>query len=227
MKSFLLLPVVVIFLSGCGTLSHKVSIADAVPPPTQYVTDKTGPDDYPGFMAAEGNIYSCRYGIHHQSREDFTPPKEQIFASLLAKHLPEVVKHNVVLHRFDVYVNNRPAALNTASFAIGGIIGGTIAAIGDVNNKVFAFKNIIIDSDPTNITSKPTENAVGCDNEGEGEYYASQISGTVIVTWLKFDIDSKPYHFKTYHQLQSDFSLGIQSAIQLTIEGIASQVALR
>lgn len=230
MKYASLLLLAPMLLTACGTLSNKVAFNDTPPAPVQYVKDQTKADDYPGFMAGEGNIYSCRYGIHFQSAEEFDPPKAQTFSSLLAKSAPDIVKQNVVLHRFDVYVNNRLAMLNTVGSSVGGLIGAAMVDASSRNNSVFNFKSLIVDADPLNAEKKLKENSVGCDDKNECEYYASQISGghAVVVTWLNFDVDSKPYHFKTYYQYQAenkaDVAKAIKAGVQLTFEAIGAQI---
>src|SRR5437016_5360593 len=93
-------------LAGCAPINHPVSMGDLQQPTQQFVVDQTRPDDYPGFLAGEGFDLSCRYGIHHQSIGEFSPPKTQLFAGLLAAALPSITSHKVVLQRFDVYYNH-------------------------------------------------------------------------------------------------------------------------
>ena len=190
-------------------------------------------DNYPGFMAAEGNIYSCRYGISFKTSEEFNPRKEQVFSALLAKNVPGIESHVVILRRFDVYVNNRLAHLRAAGTAVGGFVGNAIAESDNVNAKIFTFNNLIVDPDPLNTQPKPKEHIVGCDFQKEGEYYASQISGghAVVVTWLNFDIDQKPYTFKTYYQFQHDNLAGkrhpVETAVNMTFEAIAPRLEIK
>lgn len=220
-------------LSGCVTVLNRVNMDELAPPPTPFVVDQTGADRYPGFMQAEGNIYSCRYGIHHQSRQEFSPPKEQIFAALLAKQLPALLTRQVTLQRFDVYINARLRALKGAGDMIGGGIGSLIGSTGNVNKNVFRTERLIVETDPEHTASNPKENAVGCDHRHEGEYFASQISGghSVVVTWLRFEVDGTPYHFKTYYQFQPEsgehFSDTVAAALTLSFEAIAPKIALQ
>ncbi len=222
----------IIGLSGCATLQHTVTMPGLKRFRSDYVVDRSKPDDYPGFLAGEGNIYSCRYGIHYETPDEFHPPRAQMFAALLAKSLPGVTRHRVVLRRFDVYFNYRLAMLHVAGGAIGGIIGGAIAQSGDVNKNVFTFKKIILVTDPLQIRHNPKEHQVGCDNAHEGEYYASEITGgnDVIVTWLSFDVDGMPYQFESYYQFQPNgrgsVAAAIAEAIRMTIEGAATKVSL-
>ena len=222
----------IIGLSGCATLQHTVAMPGLRRFKSDYVVDQSRPDDYPSFLAGEGNIYSCRYGIHYETPGEFHPPRAQMFAALLAKSLPGIARHRVVLRRFDVYFNYRLAMLHIAGGAIGGIVGRAIAQSGEVNKNVFTFKKIILVTDPLQIKHDPKEHQVGCDNAHEGEYYASEITGgnDVVVTWLSFDVDKVPYQFESYYQLQPDnqssIALGIAEAIRMTIEGAATKVRL-
>lgn len=219
-------------LSGCATLQHPVAMTGLQRPALDYVVDESKPDDYPGFLAAEGNIYSCRYGIHYETPAEFHPPRAQMFADLLASSLPGITTHHVVLKRFDVYFNERLGRLNVAGGLIGGLVGAAIAQSGEINKNVFTFQKIIMVSNPLQVKHNPKEHQVGCDNAHEGEYYASEITGgnDVVVTWLSFDVDDLPYRFESYYQFQPDstakMSAGISEAMRMTIEGAASKVDL-
>lgn len=215
---------------GCVNFDHKISMTDLADPVSRYVVDQTEPDDYPGHMAAEANIYSCRFGIHHQSADEFDPPKAKIFASLLASYIPGITERRVVLRRFDVYHNERLKVLNKAGKGFGGAVGIAVAQVGNVNEDVFTFKKLQIDTNPGSVV-RAEENMVGCDKAREGEYYASEISGghNVVVTWLQFDVDESAYHFRTFYQFQPQdraaVAVGISEAIRMSIEGVASRVA--
>jgi hypothetical protein len=223
--------------TGCATMNHKVKYEQLDASPTSYVVDETKPDGYPGFLAAEGNIYSCRYGIHHQSQEEFEPPKVEVFAKLMAKYDPKVTSRRVVLQRFDVYYNHRLKAVASGTAAAGGAVGGAVGAsiqssgqdAAAVNRNVFTFKKIVIDPDPLK-KQDPTEHWVGCDDEHEGEYSAKTITGgsDVVVTWLQFTLDGKPYQFRSFYQFQpeknGDVEAAIAAAVALTIEGISPRV---
>lgn len=222
---------VLLCLAGCAPL-NQIVMSDLEHPGPQFVVDQTKPDDYPAFLTGEGNIYSCHYGIHYESAKEFHPPKAQMFADLFAKALPEITDHRVVLKRFDVYYNRRLAELAGFGNAMGGAIGAAIASAGNVNKNVFIFKKIILVSDPLSIKHDPTEHQVGCDDAHEGEYYASEITGgnNVVITWLTFDVDGKPYRFKSYYQFQphgkEKAPQGIAEAIRMTIDGVASKIKL-
>ena len=218
-------------VTGTGCLSHTVKFETLDLASASYVVDKTTPDSYPGFMVAEGNIYSCRYGIHHQSREEYDPPKAVVFGTLLAKSVPGVTSHKVTLQRFDVYYNHRIKALGVAGSAIGGVVGagirGSAADAAELSGP-FVFQDVIIDPDPLR-KQDPGERWIGCDDEHEGEYSPKAIGGgDVVVTWLQFTVDGAAYHFRSFFPVQpeksGDMETGIASAVSLTIAGIAPRV---
>lgn len=224
-----------VLLQGCAVMDHQVAMPD-LPPMQQYVLDQTKPDNYPGFLAAEGNDLSCRYGIHHESNGEFTPPKAQQFAALLAQALPPVTSHKVVLQRFDVYYNHRLQALHVlGAGGVGGAVGAAIQqsteSAAHQNIGVITFDKLLIDTTPE-VDRYPGKNQVGCDNEHEGEYYPSEISGghDVVVTWLKFTVDEHPYYFKTFYQFQpldkEKINAGIKEAIQMSVKGVAERIQL-
>ena len=225
-----------ISLWGCAAMDNKVSLGDLPQPPQQFVVDRTQPDNYPGFLGGEGNDLSCRFGIHHESANEFSPPKAQLFSALMAKSLPSITSHKVQLERFDVYYNHRLRALHVVgSGGVGGAVGAAIQATNEQaahqNISVFTVDKLLIDAEPE-VNRHPGENQVGCDNRHEGEYYPSEISGghDVVVTWLKFTVDNKPYYFKTFYQFQPDgkdqIAAGIRDAIQMSIHGIAPRIQL-
>lgn len=224
-------------LGGCATLDHPVSMADVAAPAQKYVVDHTKADDYPGYLGGEGNDLSCRYGIHHQSVDEFSPPKAQVFAALLAQARPEIVSHAVVLDRFDIYFNRR---LNMLHIVGAGGVGGAVGAMinqanqdaAHQNARVFTVDKLIVDGTPET-DRYPGKNQVGCDNRHEGEYYPLEISGghDVVVTWLQFTVDGKPYHYRTFYQFQPAFdkqkiAAGIKEAMTLSVQAIAPRIEL-
>jgi len=219
--SLLLIAVWTLALEGCAALNHPVDMTDTPVAAQQYVTDQTPDDDYPGALTGEGNDYSCRYGIHMESKGEFSPPKAQIFANLLAQDLPGITAHKVVLQRFDVYYNRR---LRLIHFLI---------PLGrDPNMGVFTFDKLLIDTNPE-VDRHPGQKQAGCDNAHEGEYYPSEISGgnDVVVSWFKFTVDDHPYEFRTFYQFQPSNDKkaqtdGIDAAIRMSVKGIAQQIRL-
>ena len=237
MNKSLLIAACCAFFGGCAVMDHPVTMADVAAPAQKFVVDQTKPDDYPGYLAGEGNDLSCRYGIHHQSVAEFAPPKADVFAALLAQARPDVVSHQVVLARFDVYFNRRLHMLHMVGSggvggAVGAIIGQTNEKAAHQNANVFTFDKLIVDADPEN-KRNPLQNQVGCDNEHEGEYFPSEISGghDVVVTWLRFTVDGKPYYFRSFYQFQPDFdkakiAAGIKEAMTLSVQAIAPRIEL-
>jgi hypothetical protein len=220
-----------LMLGGCAALQNNVTM-QSLPSDSRYVVDKTKPDSYPGFLAAQGNDMSCRYGIHYQTAKEFSPPKTKMFAALLAQDLPSITSHRVVLERFDVYENNRLHALHAVGAAMGGgLISAALESAAHQNKNVFTTDKLIVDTRP-GVDRHPSENQVGCSNRGEGEYYPSEISGgsDVIVIWLKFSVDERPYAFRTYYQFQPErreqVASGIKEAIELSLKAVAAQVQI-
>lgn len=211
-------------LGGCAVMNKPISMTDLRPPVQQYVEDQSPGDDYPGFLAGEGNDYSCHYGIHFESKEEYTPPKSQLFADLLAQDLPAITTHKVVLQRFDVYYNYRLKQIHALS---GGLFGSPIR----LTPGVFFYDKLLIDTNPE-VDRYPGMHQVGCDNAHEGEYYPVEISGgyDVVVSWFKFTVDGRPYEFRTFYQYQPQDKAatlaGIDEAIRMSVQGIAKQVQL-
>ena len=220
-----------IMLSGCISFPPvKMEGLDAKT--GAFVIDRTKPDSYPGFGLAQGNIYSCRAGIQHIGQKNLIPPKAIMFGALLSREKPEIVYHQVVLEQFDVYRNYRLRSLS-GTRAMGGAIFTAVAGAADrKNNKELGLERFAIRSDPGDGRWKPDENQVGCDGRGEGEYYASEVNGgsDVIVIWLQFSIDDKPYSFRSAYQYHYDEAASltgedkIKEAIEMTITSIASKI---
>jgi len=194
-----------------------------------YLIDSSKELDYPGYMAGAGNIYSCRYGIYYKRADEFTPPKEVIFSGFLSKYLPDIETHKVELFRFDVFYNKRLKQLHAAS-AMGGIAGMMALDAAERGFYGFMKDDLLIDSVPETYPLKTDEISVGCDDENEGEYFPSRVSGghDVVVIWLKFTIDEKLYHYRTLYQFQplteKAIQKGIATAIEKSIAGIASKI---
>jgi hypothetical protein len=223
-------------LAGCTVMDNQVKMDELQKPTAAYLIDKTGPDKYPAYLAAEGNDLTCRFGIHHESAAEFSPPKAQLFASLLAQALPSIVSHKVVLEQFDVYYNHRLKTLHAlGSGGLGGALGAAVASGNEQaahqNSSVFTVDKVLIDSDPE-VNRHPGENQVGCDNRHEGEYYPTEISGghDVVVTWMKFTVDERPYYFRSFYQFTPDgkamIADGIKEALQMSVKGIAPKINL-
>lgn len=232
----LLLP---LLISGCTTL-QKVDMSDLPSADREFVTSKIEADNYPGFLTGEGNIYSCRYGIHYMREKEFEPSKSQIFSGLLTKYLPESSGHEVTLNRFDVYYNWRLRALEAAGPAVGAALGGVLgAAIGsEISNSAnqkqgtFVFEDLVIELDPENIPVDEDARYVGCKGKHEGDYKVGLVSGghDVVITWLNFNIGAQKYSYKTYYQTQLDESGGmpqsVEAALEKTFAAISENIVL-
>src|ERR1700749_3101064 len=152
-------------LAGCTVMDNQVKMDELAKPTPAFLVDKTGPDKYPAFLAAEGNDLSCRYGIHHESVAEFSPQKAQLSAALLVQALPSIVSHKVVLEQFDVYYNHRLKALHVlGSGGLGGALGAAVGSSNQQaahqNSAVFTVDKVLIDSDPE-VNRHPGENQVG------------------------------------------------------------------
>lgn len=219
-------------LSGCVTLPPiKVPGLDSVS--GSFVIDQTKPDNYPAVGLAEGNIYSCRAGIRYIKGERFTPSKAATFGALLVKELPGITARRVVLERFEIYQNYRLRSLSGTRPMGGAVFAAVAGAADNKNNKSIDLPNFSLKANPGNGRWKPAENQVGCDGRAEGEYYASEVSGghDVIVTWLNFTVDEKPYSFRSAFQYQFDESSSrtaddmVMKAIELTVAAVAAEIS--
>ena len=223
--------IVVLVLSAaiCGcSINYNMEMKGLTLPEQPFVINKLKEDSYPGYMAAEGNIYSCRYGIHYMTSKEMSPPKHEIFASLLAKYKPGVENKSVTLNRFDVYYNQRLRDLSTAAPAAGGALGGIIGA--SVSSSIsahaasqhgsFVYEDMHVEVKPEDIPIDENKKYVGCKGRGEGEYPVGVVSKghDVVVTWLNFEIEEKTYSFKTYYQTQLDESGGVPNAVRVAID---------
>jgi len=234
MKRLLCVAGALCLLTGCASaIRRDVAMPGITAGAPTFVVDETKPDDYPGYMAAEGNIYSCRYGIHHLARDEFSPSKAVIFESLLRQEVPEVEGRRVVLERFDVYHNAKMRYRAVAAPAVAGAVGGVVGAMiqHSLENPVqgFALQRAYVDGDPLNHRI-PNENEVGCEDKQEGSYYASYVGGgvDVIVSWFAFRIDDKPFLFKTYYAFQPDdkarMAKALQESMRMSVVGVAQRV---
>lgn len=218
-------------LVGCGPPPKIIKMNSQPGQVIASVTDATAKDSYPAFAIGEGNIYSCRCGIHHYDKSEFVPPKAQMFGEMLTKANPAAKEHAIVLEQFDVYLNWRLRLLSGAGKSQGGGLGMAVAGYADAqNNPTATLPPFTIQENPGNGRSDPNQNEIGCDGAGEGEYYPSQINGgsDVIVTWLKFSVDGKPYSYRSTYGFHFDApgasEEAARKAIQLTIEAAAQRI---
>lgn len=233
MKRLLCILIVLLSICGCAPKS-MVKLPDHGRTDLHYVIDASHPDNYPAFMVGEGNIYSCRYGIHFYAADEFVPPKTRMFAELLATARPQLVEHKVELDRFDVYHNLRLRLLSFAGTGLGGAVGHEIARNADEkNNPAVDLPPFVLVENPGNGRPDNHENQIGCDGAAEGEYYPSQVNGgsDVIVVWLNFKVDAKPYSYRSMYQFHFDSQGGegiaVITAIRTTIDAVASRILLQ
>jgi hypothetical protein len=224
--------VALLLLGGCLPAS-SIKFDQPLATPEPYVSSAIKADDYPSFAFGEGNIYSCRYGIHFYSAAEFSPSKLQVFSSLLASAKPAIVAHKVQLDRFDVYHNWRLRLLSAAGNSMGGAVGATIARKADEkNNPTTSLPQFVLQENPGNEHGGDQENQIGCDAKGEGEYYPSQVNGgnDVIIVWLGFTVDGRPYSYRSMFQFHFDEAGGkdqaVGAAISATIREIAAGIVI-
>lgn len=215
---------------GCSHLQQNIVMADLQAGSPGFVVDATKPDDYPGFLAGEGNIMGCRYGIHHLSKGEFTPPKARVFESLLAQASPGIETRRVVLERFDVYHNGSRRIYQMAQPGIaGGLAAQGISYSPAPNQPAEPVQaQLIMDESPL---APPSTSAaiVGCKDKQEGSFDGAKIRAQdVIVTWLMFRVDDKPYVFKSYYPfgfVDKQQQLGtIDTAIRATVQEAARRI---
>jgi len=221
-----------VFLTACAT-GPSVNIAEVPASYRSSINSKITSDSYPSFMAAEGNIYSCRYGIALVKSDSFQPPKEHIFASYLKKYRPDINTSQITLRQLDVYHNNRLEMLAGAGAAVGGIIGGSIAHSALKSQKGFSNSKLKVYDLNKGSYAVPGENAVGCDDKHEGEYYTSRVTGgsSVIVSWFNLEYAGKFYRYRTTYEYQSEGAdpraekaAAIEKAFESSVRSIDDQI---
>lgn len=189
-------------------------------------------DNYPAFMAAEGNIYSCRYGIGLVTGEKFSPAKEHIFAAYIKKFRPDINVSQIKLTQVDIYFNQRLQLLDMAGASvIGGAVGAAISNQARSNQTGISDRKLRLYDLVTTDYVVPGENAIGCDGNEEGEYYASRVTGgsSVIVSWFSFEYGGKFHRYRTTYETQTEKPVTTnedkQQAIQLALESSISSFA--
>ena len=217
-------------------------------PQTHFVTDATSEDTYPrGIYSGETSTNTCRQGIHHLARDEYSPPKAVVFESILAASKPNIRSRRVVLRRFDVYNNYQPTAFAESAGAFGGLLAYGIATSMLSSDQAYknplTFEKLVVDINPapigpqtdTDIDAEGDEDdfVAGCVGANEGEYDARRFRGkhNVVVIWLYFDVDDMPHRFRTFYQYQApdkyqDASPFIEKAIRLTIKAAASKLPI-
>lgn len=191
-------------LVGCTIAPTRVDFSREPETEHSFVKDALRPDAYPSFAAAEGNIYSCRYGIRLLSSSGFVPSKIAIFERLLVQADLAFAGREVVLERFDVYFNWRLRLLGDVSRRsdMGAIVTSMAGSAASQNQEVTTADIFALDLAPT--TPRDAGNQVGCDQRHEGEYYASEVAGgnDVLVTWLGFTVDGTRHLLRTFYQFK-------------------------
>jgi hypothetical protein len=218
--------------SGCTPQAAIKLDADNDKSEPSYVRDETLADHYPSFVAGEGNIYSCRYGIHAYGKDEFHPPKNEMFERLLAKENPSLASHDVRLKRFDVYRNYRVRLLKAAGQSIGGVVvPGQARKLEAQQNPKVATLTFSLQQNPGNGRGDSAENQIGCDGASEGEYFPSQVApdNDAIVVWLSFTIDGTPYDFRSMLQFgyvsQEANDRAVSYAINETLQAVAKKLS--
>ena len=146
------------------------------------------------------------------------------FEKLLFKYKKGIENHKIVLKQFDVYDNKRSSLLPSV---IGGLIGAVLTSSSD-NTEVE--NPLILDVVHKDYPIKTEENAVGCDNEMEGEYYESRIPKgyDAIVSWFKFSVDGEEYHYRVvypyYKEDKRKVNEIVADGIEKSIELIATKI---
>lgn len=205
---------VLMHIAGCMP-ARPMNLRDVPAVAETFVVDATGPDSYPSAAAGEANIYSCRYGIALQRAHEFNPPKARMLEALLASEWPDITGRRVVLHRFDVYDNRRLKLLSQAGGIMGGAVGAVVrSSARRAGGKVYHLDRLVVHVDPDPSFVPEDENPVGCNGRGEGEYFASQISAghSVVVTWVRLEVDGTPFHLRTFYGYQETSPAEVEQA---------------
>lgn len=111
--------------------------------------------------------------------------------------------------------------LSGAGEDIGGVVGNSIQGSADNSNTGFTDKNLIIDDLIKNEKVVLDENAIGCDDRNEGEYYQSRVTAghDVMITWLKFTVNNQQYFYRSMYQYQPDEVMNMHKAFNLALHG--------
>lgn len=176
-------------MCGCASLpvaqipTVAIPQADKVLFEDQRVSPSAGP-----FLFAEGNVYSCHYGIKKIGDGAMQPDRMTALHSYLDNRVFKDGKpHTVIVTRFDIYWNQHV----TGERGVFGLAGEAISSSGYV---------------------------IGCKGAEEGEYYSSEVpspeyyaSGTpgkfnysAIVIYLRSKIDGQEYNVRTVYPVLED-----------------------
>ncbi|MCV6607515.1 MAG: hypothetical protein OIF32_04830, partial [Campylobacterales bacterium] len=164
MKSLIQIVVLIttiMLFSGC-VKTPPVEFKE-LPKTESFVINELQNTDYPSFIIGEGNIYSCRYGIHYMTDDEFAYPRIEVFEKLLLKNMPSIKSSKIKLKQFDIYINRRLVSLRTMSYGIAGIsplAHGIIYGASQKNRYGVMKDDFLIDSIPQTYPLKTEEDAV-------------------------------------------------------------------
>ena len=153
-----------------GTLNHNIT-----------VIDERSPKEDPSYLANEGNIYSCNFGIKRVKEGETAPERLEYLKNYLSAKLPQEKISALTVERFDIYVNIQAQVKHAApSFAASGALAGAVNG---------AVHEIATHMGPV----------IGCAGESAGEYWQSEASGSYIVavTFLEGNIDGKEFKVRS------------------------------
>lgn len=175
---------------------------------SSFVTDNRQELDYPSYMAGEGNIYSCHYGIAYYSDELLNPKPISILEHHLIENYPELRKSNISVNRMDIFYNWKEPLMQVAKRSVAGALTGStghtwVAKEGPIQAEV-----------------------IGCEDESLGEYYRSEVpvGHAAMVTYLDMIVDSRIIKIRNVTPIivdelprKKDLSPWIDKAIENTL----------
>lgn len=170
-----LISILTLILSGCTINPPQNLSLSGTPQSNSFVTDDREDLDYPGYMAGEGNIYSCHYGIAYFEDELLNPKPISILEHHLIQNHPEISKNNVSVNRFDIFYNWKEPLMQVAKHSVAGALSG-------VTGNTWVAKEGPLEGE-----------IIGCENENLGEYYRSEVpvGYAAMVTYLDLNVDSR------------------------------------
>lgn len=174
-------------LSGCSINPPQTLGLPGQPQGSAFVKDNRQALNYPGFLAGEGNIYSCHYGIAYLGKDLLTPDPLSILEYHLAQHHPDIATRNVTLNRFDIFYNWKEPLMGVAKNAAAGALTG---ATGD---------------SWTARQGPMTGPVIGCEDEELGEYYRSEvpIGNPAMVTYLELVVDDRSVKIRNVSPIET------------------------
>jgi hypothetical protein len=148
----------------------------------KVVDHRVGKEDR-SFLSAQGNIYSCLYGISRIKESETLPERLDYLRSVINGSSVQDAVHVITITRFDIYVNSQaelkdsmPSTITPASgsFAAGAVQGAVGAA------------------------AKHNGAVVGCEGTDTGEYAADEREehGRPVIVYLDGEADGKPFKIR-------------------------------